>query len=87
MPQALPLLCLPDGKLQHGGGMQLSSASCSQHIKSVSRKEAMMMYLYVPRREHKVRATWMGPSYLCPLCYTLAEGECKRLKQGEALVL
>lgn len=47
----------------------------------------MMMYLYVPRREHKVRATWMGPSYLCPLCYILAEGECKRLKQGEALVL
>ena len=85
MPQALLLLSLPDGKVQHGGGMQLRSASCSQHIKSVSRKEAVLMYLDVPRREHKVRATCMSPS--CPLSYTLAEGECKRLKQSEVLVL
>lgn len=85
--QCHTLFCLPDGNVQHGGGMQLRSASCSQHLKPVRRKVAVMIYFDVPTREHKVRAACMRPSYLCPFSYTLAEGECKRLKQNEVLVL
>jgi len=57
------------------------------NVKSVSRKETVTTYLDVPRREHKVRATCVGPSHFCPLSYTLAEGQCRRLKQSAVLAL
>lgn len=56
------------------------SAAADTFIPSVSRKETVMTHLDAPGREHKVRATGIGP--LCPLSFTVTEREDKRLRQA-----